>query len=653
MVASGANATTDSSLPMSTVKKRERNRDDGTTTPKAKRTKKTEKKRKRKKKMKTRREMPDIRALEQQLIANSENPDECRARLQQYKAALKREKKNDVDDTVAEIIRYEPRVQSASSLTNATGRNDLDMYPLAPPFGCLIMSDPLSKLLDDVKQIKQTKQPLAADMQNFGKMCCLRALSSISEATEAYTAQMVLYTFIECIKNRCQTEVDHMQGTSERKQALGSMWVSGLKTVLEKSALVGRREDGKMIALVLSEGKRPMCSNMLCYPQGHGIGADAVLRMFELGMDCASCTIPVVFCVGESLQIGGVYLIDESMPVFCVLSQPLNRLVDKDLMRLETWATLLAKFVDAKNTEFKGTSTISQRCLGETGHGIKTTGYFPKPVRGKHLPPNIFLPNKTRMALCKTNAEAAQKATSTHRWALKNILCVYEKIRGLPSDVKDGILMPKGIIQIPPEKYTNPVRAIRKWIQKHFRNLVSTPEVSPELQSLTPILIYPLLKKGDKDGEGWYNLQESVAYLDAESACKVFHKLKTLIQALSANGIVFLDLRPANIMVEIQSLKIKLIDFEDVCLEGSLISAALAKAFADDPRYNLGTCTLKGGFYFADKATNKFFLFAIKAYLRAYYRPHLNSSDSLEAHSDTVAKKISFNEFMTIFFTEK
>ena len=68
-------------------------------------------------------------------------------------------------------------------------------------------------------------------------------------------------------------------------------------------------------------------------------------------------------------------------------------------------------------------------------------------------------------------------------------------------------------------------------------------------------------------------------------------------------------------------MELKLVDFEDVNLAGSLIAKDRVKLFTGDLRYYLDTCTIDGeGNHFANTNTNKFFLFALKAYLEKYFR---------------------------------
>ena len=201
-----------------------------------------------------------------------------------------------------------------------------------------------------------------------------------------------------------------------------------------------------------------------------------------------------------------------------------------------------------------------------------------------------------------------KSCTSAHQSSLNTMLHVYKKLWDY-EPAREFILFPIGITQLPSNekrKEKEQYKLLKERIEDTIKN-----SRAADLAPFTPLLVYKFLHSGN----GW----------TSGTPPKNLHKsyVKTLTQAIIActqAGIVFMDLRPANVMWKANddmTVTIKLIDFEHVYTVGYAIDSALVTAHANDKfhRYNVATYDKKNKHYFASAKTNLFAVSQITDYL--------------------------------------
>jgi hypothetical protein len=85
--------------------------------------------------------------------------------------------------------------------------------------------------------------------------------------------------------------------------------------------------------------------------EGFQIGGDGVLALrLEGNLELGNCAVPVILGFSDSIQIYGVYLLPESVPVFTPLSSPVSYLTFEGRLYLSRWAIALSNFAVSTET---------------------------------------------------------------------------------------------------------------------------------------------------------------------------------------------------------------------------------------------------------------------------------------------------------------
>ena len=501
-----------------------------------------------------------------------------------------------------DVVEYDLNNSTKSGSRLPKQRNALDSYPFLPIEGIYIANQRFRDLVDNVgdfasrtsPSILSTTQPLRRTI--YG----LHTFSSIFNVQESFSTQPLLDAFLHNIKVMAETSGLRIQNVKRRQvqEILQNMPLSGANT--EPEPCLSTKVANMTWICLVSEAKTPAASLLAALLQGCALGGDAAICQRIQGLNCSSCAVPIVLCASEFIQIAGAYLVEESVPVFCMLSRPLNRLLDKDLHELVVWQNCLADFIvqTVKLCKDAKRNTGTKRAPA-----LNLTRYFLKPIRYEHM--DIFgEPN-----LNPENAQKAEKFTTNHRCVVNRMLQVYEKLRK-NTRVASYISMPVGMLQLPSNENSKNYKQMVARIEKCFENhSLRDGDTKP----LTPLMVYEFL-------EGWKNMSDSIQELgtDENLGSLIIKKIREVINLCNLEGVVFLDLRPANIMWrEVDGVvEIKLIDFEDVYLEGHPIDRSWVEEHRNDPRHNLETYTAGAhGLYHANTATNNFFVKSIRAYL--------------------------------------
>ena len=415
----------------------------------------------------------------------------------------------------------------------------------------------------------------------------LREMASISKAKEDESCRKTLDEFMSILKSRC--------GSGYKVCTNAHVWtymnpaVSG-KGTLTEPVLVYNCEAGVGFPLIPSEAKRPMHSPLLCLFQGGALGSDIIINMRAAGLPLEDCAVPIVLSAGQSIQIGGVYLLPNHYPVFCTLSRVLSVSSYDDIKELSWWAFHMAKL--AKATVAKIPKSIMSKSKGkDLVPELALRLLFLKPVRAQ------FGSHKSYV--------------SFHRGRVNAMLRIYRLLYG--KGFAKYIQFPLGLLQIPRQGH-----GLHKLITDRIAHTMK-PRTN-DLKPFTPLMVYKFLDP--KEGLTTDNPPQ-------ELFKPYMSHLHEAITGCTEVGVVFLDLRPANIMwkpvASGTDVDMRLIDFEDVYVQGWTIRETLVESHKDpdDRRYNVNLYkTEKSGdkvTYYSQTATNEFALQTIKSYFLYIY----------------------------------
>ena len=188
------------------------------------------------------------------------------------------------------------------------------------------------------------------------------------------------------------------------------------------------------------------------------------------------------------------------------------------------------------------------------------------------------------------------------------MLHVYKKLWDY-EPARQFVLFPIGITQLPSKEKSKEKEQFEALVDRIQDTIPHTS--AADLAPFTPLLVYNFLH-GWTSGTPRQDLFES--YQNA---------LTQAVLVCTQAGVVFTDLRPANIMWKENAdstVSIKLIDFEHVYTAGYAIDIDLVKAHSEDKfhRYDVSTYDNKKKHYFASVKTNYFAVNQITAYLHEF-----------------------------------
>ena len=296
-----------------------------------------------------------------------------------------------------------------------------------------------------------------------------------------------------------------------------------------------------------AEAKPPANSLCMAYPQGFMTTGDVALALHRSRVRVDDCAVPLAVFAGDTIQICAASLLPGGYPSFCSLSRALCIYERDDLFILGEWLTALAWFARETVTRAKTAGFSSAGLARTTDPTLDVESLFFKPVRASGPP-------------------SPQGNTSTHRADVAQILdvyqCLYDK---LPTHLRGSIEFPLGTIQIGADDGAakDVMAAVIVRIQQTIprENLLDC-----DTARLTPLLVYHYL------GAPWSSTPPPPK---TPAADLYVHAVGELMTACTDAGVVFLDLRPDNIMWmgTDSKVSVRLIDFEHVVLASTVVRA--------------------------------------------------------------------------------
>ena len=581
---------------------------------------------------------------------------------------------------VLENVKYAPAEGSASQYVDGKSSHEdtLNMYSPPPSHGCFMPNERLRQaqkdvdknfesLMENYRKISRLFDPpdpkriaspnsktspheeldnvvneickldvnlISADVQNLRKHAHnVRTFQSLARAKETQTSRPVLNMIMDIVASAFPRNYKvQVLADAKAQRKFDQLPVSGSDTHPEPVLFV-QGEDGNWYPTTASEAKSAKYAAMLCVPQAFAIGADSAILLFARGGTLDDCAVPVVLCCGNTVQIAGVYLIPVNKPVCGMLSPPMDLMVYDDFLKFVAWTEMLSTF--SRETVERVGSKKKTRSVKKRNHAVELdlNGLFFKPVRvnpasasSKADTASVFSASSVSASVSASVSETIsgkkQKTPpmpSAHMSSLNRMLHVYKKLWEY-EPARKFILFPKGTTQLPSNKKSKEKQQFAKLIAKIIATI---PHKRPgDLAPFTPLLVYPFLHD----------------WTSGAPRKELFSSyMKVLTQAIiecTRAGIVFMDLRPANVMWKEntdKTVSIKLIDFEHVYTAGYAIDNDLVKAHAADEshRYNVARYKNKKNHYFASVKTNSFAVFQIGSFLREIF----NDDDEHEKYT--------------------
>jgi len=340
--------------------------------------------------------------------------------------------------------------------------------------------------------------------------------------------------------------------------------------------------------LLGTEAKGANASNIEAGMQCFQICADSAIELYRNGMIREECVVPGVIIYGEVFHIVGVYLISSTFPVMVNLS---SEIYITNVEVLSTWVDVLKEFISETVTLLKNSQ---QRSESSKIICHLDAGFFYKPIRKTAL--NNFL-------------------VSNQRIILSRMMMIYEKLFNVieteGSSPDNVIQFPIGLVTVPMSN-TIHAKGIREALLHCIKRFFDHRNGINYNYDNDPCLIFHFLDSK----EGWTNYRPDNDHRDS-----YIQQLRTAINILNSAGVVHMDLRPANIMwrskntsIGNKEVELKIIDFEDALMVGTVMNEALARVYSNDPRY-----PIKEGIDCTNVSTkiefNNFFVDAIEAWL--------------------------------------
>ena len=441
--------------------------------------------------------------------------------------------------------------------------------------------------------IELTKHIIPKRVQLFASRPCCRNFRAVFKSTEDIIADPDLNELLRLIKFELNQLIDISTtsvGIVTKQDAKNSMHTDNIAFDLSgrvhPEGCLFLECDGKKFFLCGIEAKRNTTSIAEAKPQGFALVGDLARRLRICNCKLEYCIVPVLLGNGENIQFGASYLMEESMPVFCLLSRKLNRLHRGDLIEIRWWVHHLARLIFKVFQEAMSTYSITTP-LQKKGPCLSVEKHFFKHIRDSH------------------NETNGSPLISSHRITLTRILQIYRTLHN--SAVKTHILFPRGTIQLD-GKTTGREAGIHSQIVANMVQRDGLKMTDTIKKSSIPVLVYRRLD------ESW---KTSVPKNKA-SKTYFIKLLRSVMEICSGLGIVFLDLRMSNIMwrSRMDTIEIKIVDFEHVYFKGDMISTHLFAVHARDYRRNHNLYPLVGtDLRVADTATNSFSVNAIEAYV--------------------------------------
>ena len=408
--------------------------------------------------------------------------------------------------------------------------------------------------------------------------------------------------------SRCESDAATFMGE------IANFW-NPVSARVKPECILFMRKDTVTLPVLVIEVKRNQSSMAVAEPQGFALAADMNWTRHHFGCAVSQCATPVLFGNGETVQFGASFIIPTTFPAFCMLSRKLNRLNRVDLVEIGWWVQHLAKFILHSFTTSFAAVCEKQKSAKESDPQTE----LQQLQRGLCLDVEHLFFKHVRPQQIDERNDNWSSEISSHRLSLVRILQVYQVLYNSLGDLKNSVLFPCGTMQL--HRGSGPIpsnncKSLLRIMQD--RQKLTMSQYSLNTSSI-PMLVYPLLDNT------WKNDVPSECYRKS-----FINQLVSAIQACTACGVVFLDLRVKNIMwraISATGVEIKLIDYEHVYFENDLIPRHLVNLHTKDCRYNHRLYRqVHGNFYFADTKTNVFFVNIIEAYVNS---TNLDDDDEL------------------------
>jgi hypothetical protein len=376
---------------------------------------------------------------------------------------------------------------------------------------------------------------------------------------------------------------------------------SGLQKVAKRMVGSGKAEprivSGNFI-MIGNEAEGLDSSQYQAIAQGFQIGADAALALrLEGRLDLDHCAVPVVLGFSDSIQIYGVYLLPESVPVFAPLSSACSYLTLEGRRCLARSAIALSKFALTTASLLRNRPSLPTNPLQPF---ILSNSLFFKPI------------------ISEFHLSSGTDSLGTHRRSsLDYVMNIYREL-SLQEGATYYILFPLGLLSFPEEDLPL-FSAGRTFIEKKLKKFFSLKLDSG--QGTYPIIVFDLLPPP------WTNKKPPHDHCEA-----YLSSLEAAVNVMDRAQVVHMDLRPANIMWRVAddgSIEMFIIDFEDALTNDSLFRAS--KWIASDSRYPFP----RPGTVRVSAVHNRWFLVAVSSWARNS-QPHAAgaSCDGFTAHMD-------------------
>ena len=322
-----------------------------------------------------------------------------------------------------------------------------------------------------------------------------------------------------------------------------------------------------------------------CYPVLVSTCGSAAVHLACSGLSLEAAVVPGIVVAGDSVQFCAVYLILDSFPVLCALSNPLSLCGSADEMHtITTWCVRLASFcmdtIVALLTLQRSNKGAHRRNTARKGQVRLQNGFFVKPVRN--------------MLVSNTPINSSVGSTSNIATKLNKIMQIYKKLYDI-FELEELVLFPLGVLSVPTDgvEQTAALRTqlITTMVQDGFVNLCYDHR---------PVLLFPRLV-------GFCNSKPPLELREVYLTSVV-----RAVELLNSCSVAHLDLRPANILWSVvqDTLHVKLIDFEDSVVFGAVIPAAyveLVVATADrrypfaegDEKRRISACAVHNNYFAA------------------------------------------------------
>ena len=483
--------------------------------------------------------------------------------------------------------------------------NALMVYVVPPPVDCYIPNENFRELICSVqKSIRafndDPKKKIPKSIHKLklsgllGKPTSFNKILKIKEDKARRLSTLIN----EIISARCRSIRISSCSQEDAAIAVGDFPVSG-KTHPD-FVLCASTASAKTRVLMGVELKRLKKGIAQALPQLCGLLADLNLHHYCNGADLKDCAIPGYVLNNHTVQFFGGYLMKKSVSSFCTLSRPLSFTVHQDMCELSAWMENLPSYLVHVFESVKPATKKKQ---------LKT------PMLS--LKEHFFKPIRCNDFECGDDGDLKSLAYGN---TITRIFRVYHVLHN-NEDAREFVEFPVGLMTL-----THKNSKIFKNVRAHAETIWDEAKLTDFIQGM-PLIVYDKLT-------GWSNGIPQ----DRETAALFLRELEKAVQACTAAGVVFFDLRIPNIMwkqLDNGTIQIRLVDFEHVYLSDYAVNSSILADFTPNTRYtNCRKLRSMNGMQFADPKTNGLFFKTITACVQEYFRDNDTTSETVDQTSE-------------------